>query len=81
MCWLGGVGVSVRQGRRYVEVATRSGSMAVPGERAVFTVKVPVTVAQRVREYARLSGRSISAVVTQALEEFLQRARRNHSRR
>jgi predicted transcriptional regulator len=42
---------------------------------------VPTGLAQRVREHARASGRSISAVVTQALEEFLARGSRNHPRR
>jgi len=47
----------------------------------VFTVKVPARLADAVREHARLSGRTISAVVAQALTEFLSRGRRNHPRR
>jgi predicted transcriptional regulator len=47
----------------------------------VFTVKVPARLAGAVREHARLSGRTISAVVAQALEEFLARGRRNNPRR
>jgi len=47
----------------------------------VFTVKLPGRLAAAVREYARTSGRTISAVVAQALEEFLARARREHPRR
>jgi len=47
----------------------------------VFTVKVPVRLAAAVRDHARASGRTISAVVTQALEEFLAGGRRNHPRR
>ena len=43
----------------------------------VFTVKVPGRLAAAVREHARASGRTISAVVAQALEEFLARGRRN----
>ena len=46
-----------------------------------FTVKVPARLAGAVREHARISGRTISAVVAQALEEFLTRGRRNHPRR
>lgn len=72
---------SQRQARRYVEVAARSGAVVVPEPATVFTVKVPAGLAQRVREHARASGRSISAVVTQALEEFLARGSRNHPRR
>jgi predicted transcriptional regulator len=55
--------------------------VVVPEPATVFTVKVPGSLAQRVREHARASGRPISAVVAQALEEFLARARRNHSGR
>jgi len=47
----------------------------------VFTVKVPARLAAAVREHARVSGRTISAVAAQALEEFLARGRRNHPRR
>jgi Ribbon-helix-helix protein, copG family len=72
---------SQRQARRYVEVAARSGAVVVPEPATVFTVKVPTGLAQRVRAHARASGRSISAVVTQALEEFLARGSRNHPRR
>jgi predicted transcriptional regulator len=55
--------------------------VVVPEPATVFTVKVPAGLAQRVREHARASGRSISAVVAQALEEFLARGHRNHPRR
>ncbi len=72
---------SQRQARRYVEVAARSGAVVVPEPATVFTVKVPTGLAQRVREHAGASERSISAVVTQALEEFLARGSRNHPRR
>jgi hypothetical protein len=34
-----------------------------------------------VREHARVSGRTVSAVVAQALEDILDRGRRNHPRR
>jgi len=44
----------------------------------VFTVKLPVPLIGRVRAHAGASGRTLSAVVAQALEEFLARARREH---
>jgi hypothetical protein len=72
---------SERQARRYLAVAARSGAVTVPEPATVFTVKVPAGLAERVREHARASGRSISAVVAQALEEFLALGRRNHPRR
>jgi predicted transcriptional regulator len=39
----------------------------------VFTVKLPATLAGRVRAAATASGQTISALVTQALTEFLDR--------
>jgi len=72
----GRFGCSVRQARRYVGQAAASGRVAVPEPGVVFTVKLPGRLAGAVREHARVSGRTISAVVAQALEEFLARARR-----
>jgi hypothetical protein len=77
----GRFGCSLRQARRYVDAAAVSGRVPVPEATVVFTVKVPAGLAAAVREHARGSGRTISAVVTQALEEFLARGRRNHPRR
>jgi hypothetical protein len=77
----GRFGCSVRQARRYVDQAAASGRVAVPEPGVVFTVKLPGRLAVAVREHARVSGRTISAVVAQALEEFLARARRDHLRR
>jgi hypothetical protein len=76
----GRFGCSPRQARRYVDQAA-GGRVPVPEATVVFTVKVPARLAAAVREHARLSGRTISAVVAQALEEFLTRGRRNHPRR
>jgi hypothetical protein len=45
------------------------------------TVKVPARLATAAGEHARISGRTISAVVAQALGEFFTRDRRNHPRR
>src|SRR5215469_10939895 len=77
----GRFGCSVRQARRYVDQAAASGRVAVPEPGVVFTVKLPGRLAVAVREHARVSGRTISAVVAQALEEFLARGHRNHPRR
>jgi Ribbon-helix-helix protein, copG family len=76
----GRFGCSLRQARRYVDQAAASGRVPVPEAAVVFTVKVPARLAAAVREHARVSGRTISAVVAQALEEFLARGR-NHPRR
>ena len=77
----GRFGCSLRQARRYVEQAAVSGRVPVPEPGVVFTVKLPGRLAAAVREHARVSGRTISAVVAQALEEFLAGGRRNHPRR
>jgi hypothetical protein len=74
-------GCSLRQARRYVDQAAASGRVPVPEPGVVFTVKLPGRLAAAVREHARASGRTISAVVAQALEEFLAGGRRNHPRR
>jgi hypothetical protein len=71
----GQLGCSQRQARRYVAQAAESGRVEVPDEAAVFTVRLPVRLAAGVREHARASGRTISSVAAQALEEFLGRTR------
>jgi predicted HicB family RNase H-like nuclease len=65
--------LSERQARRYVERARAEGSVEVPRAKVVFTVKIPAALARRVRRAARATGRSISALVSQALVEFLDR--------
>ena len=65
--------VSVRQARRYV-VAAAAGPVDVPEPSVVFTVKLPASLAARVRRHAHERGVTISAVVAAALTEFLQRA-------
>jgi hypothetical protein len=77
----GRFGCSARQARRYVDQAAGGGRMPVPEPGVVFTVKLPGRLAAAVREHARESGRTISAVAAQALEEFLARGHRNHPRR
>jgi predicted transcriptional regulator len=47
----------------------------------VFTVRLPVRLAAAVREHARASGRTVSSVAAQALEEFLGRTHGNDPRR
>lgn len=76
----GRFGCSVRQARRYVDAAA-SGPVRAPEPAVVFTVRVPGRLAAAIREHARSSGRTISAVVAQALEEFLARGRGSHPRR
>jgi hypothetical protein len=77
----GRLGCSGRQARRYVALAAEAGRVAVPDEGTVFTVRLPLRLAAAVREHARASGRTISSVAAQALEEFLARARGDDPRR
>ena len=72
---------SVRQARRYVERAGDPGRREAPEVTTVFTVRLPATLVARVRERARGSGSTISAVVAQALTEFLARDHRKRPRR
>jgi predicted transcriptional regulator len=53
----------------------------VPEETMVFTVKLPAALVARVRARARESGSTISAVVAQALTEFLASGHRKRLRR
>jgi hypothetical protein len=71
-------GCSARQARRYVERAAQDGPSVVPEATTVFTVRLPAALAVRVRERARESGSTISALVVQALTEFLARGHRGH---
>ena len=64
-----------------VAEAARAGRAEIPQDTVVFTVKLPAGLAGRVRAHARRAGLTISAVVTQALEEFLARGHGNHPRR
>jgi DNA-binding transcriptional regulator LsrR (DeoR family) len=65
--------LSERQAWRYAEQARDQGSVEVPGPKVVFTVKLPTDLVRRVRRQARQSGETISALVAQALKEFLDR--------
>lgn len=73
-------GVSARQCRRYADHAA-GGRVPAPEATTVFTVKLPVSVAARVRAHAAGAGVTISAVVTQALTEHLRRGSRQPSPR
>jgi hypothetical protein len=66
-------GLSERQARRYLAQARQRGRVEVPQARVVFTVKLPADLARRTRSTAHARGQTISALVTQALTEFLDR--------
>jgi ribbon-helix-helix CopG family protein len=64
-------GVSTRQARRYVDQAASTGRLVVPQASVVFTVKLPPALVTRVRRRAARSGVTMSALVTEALTEYL----------
>jgi predicted HicB family RNase H-like nuclease len=70
------LGVSTRQARRYVDRATAAGRQPVPEDSVVFTVKLPASLATRVRRQARVTGVTISALVAQALTAHLDSGQR-----
>jgi predicted transcriptional regulator len=45
--------------------------LALPEPKAVFTVKLPPRLIQRVRRRARARGQPISQLVSEALQQFL----------
>jgi Ribbon-helix-helix protein, copG family len=68
--------VSLRQARRYVDVAQHHPQgVPVPEPTVVFTVKLPVGLVRRVRTHARSTGSSLSALMARALEDWLERVR------
>jgi len=72
--------ISRRQAYRYVQRAEEAREpVEMPEQKVVFTVKLPRSLAKRIRWFADSSGRTLSAVVAQALEAFL-RSRRRHGR-
>jgi predicted DNA-binding transcriptional regulator YafY len=72
--------VSERQARRYVDAAREGGAVAVPEPTVVFTVRLPAGLVERVRAHAATSGRTLSSLVAEALEGWLERAQRGPGR-
>jgi predicted DNA binding CopG/RHH family protein len=73
-------GVSKIQAYRYVQQAkANKGPIAIPETSVVFTVKLPPSLIERVRNFASFKGISISRVVRVALEDFL--AKKDHGQK
>jgi predicted DNA-binding transcriptional regulator YafY len=69
-------GISKRQAYRYTRQANEIGEpIPIPDPKIAFTVKLSQNLIQRLREHSRSSGRSLSDIVTQSLEVFLQNGR------
>lgn len=71
----GRFGLSERQAHRYVDRARRQGPVAVPEPTVVLSVRLPATVADRLRRHALASGGTASGLAAQAIAELLDRAR------
>lgn len=67
--------ISERQARRYLETAADTGRVRIPRPKVVFAVKVENSLDREIRRYARQTGRSISDVASQAMEELLEKVR------
>jgi transcriptional antiterminator len=65
-------GVSRRHAYRYVQEAQKSEqTLQIPEQKIVFTVKLPPSLIQHVRDRAKVTGQSISDLTANALERFL----------
>lgn len=65
-------GISRSQAYRYVRKAgSMSEKMVVPGRKIPFTIKLSHELIQALRDHAISTGKTLSEVVTQALESFL----------
>jgi hypothetical protein len=65
-------GISQRQAYRYVQEAAKAEAMLpIPERKVVFTVKLPISLVRSLREFARVSGQSISDITARALERVL----------
>jgi predicted DNA-binding transcriptional regulator YafY len=70
-------GISRRQAYRYVHEAEATGTQVpIPDKKIAFTVKLSQGLIRAVRHYANSTGKTLSEVVAQALEAFLQSGRR-----
>jgi hypothetical protein len=68
--------VSPRQARRYIEAAQQHPQgLPVPEATVVFTVKLPIGLARRLRALARSTGENLSSLVARGLEDWLHRVR------
>jgi len=68
--------LSARQAYRYLQQAQKTTKpLAVPEPKAVFTVKLPTSLIQRVRQIARRHRQPISDLVNQALEDWLTKSK------
>ncbi len=69
-------GISKRQAYRYTRQASEIDKpLPIPDPKTAFTVKLSQNLIQRLREHSKSTGKSLSDIVTQSLEVFLQNGR------
>jgi catalase (peroxidase I) len=70
-------GMSKRQAYRYLrEAQKRQHPVPMPERKVAFTVKLSESLVHDVRERARLSGLTLSELVSKALDTFMHKGRR-----
>ena len=70
--------LSERQAYRYLQEASQlDRPVEVPETTVPITLKLPPRTVERLRKYARSSGLTIGAIVTSALDVFLQALKRH----
>ena len=70
-------GISKRQAYRYLKEAETAGQqIPIPDKKIAFTVKLSKNIVQQIRQHAKLKGKNLSEVVTEAVEIFLYQGRR-----
>jgi predicted DNA-binding transcriptional regulator YafY len=69
--------ISKRQAYRYIHEAQKIGDkVPIPDSKITFTVKLSPKLIRITRDYAKVSGHTISDIVTRALETYLYKGRR-----
>lgn len=67
-------GMSTRQAYRYLQEAqAQQQPLLIPERKIAFTVKLSPVIVEEVRQHAQQHGQSLSRLVEQALEAYLQR--------
>ncbi len=71
-------GMSKRQAYRYLSEARQQPQpIPVPPRKVAFTVKLSKSLVKQLRQRARSSGQTLSELVSQALEAFLRKGRKD----
>jgi hypothetical protein len=74
-------GISKRQAYRYVQEAQKIGRrIPIPESKVAFTIKLPLSLIQSLRQYSEQSDLSLGEIVSQALETFLHKGRQRGKR-